>query len=309
MSMKKVAVIGAGHVGGATAMRIAASGFADVVLIDVAPNVARAKAYDLEDARYALGRDCRIEGAETLSAMSGADIVVVTAGLPRKPGMTREDLLFKNADIMGQVVQGILEHAVSSIVIVVSNPLDLMTYFAYRKTGFPRQRVFGMGSSLDSSRFANLIAKKLSVGIKDIRALVIGSHGETMLPMPRLTTVKGRPLMEVLPKAEVDALVQATKQRGAEIVALYGSGSAYFAPSAAICEIVETVVCGRVKEIPVCAMLDGEFGLRDVAVGVPAKIGPAGAEEIVAIDLTPEEKAALLQSAQSLKDSLKLLKF
>lgn len=306
--MKKVAVIGAGHVGGATAMRIAALGLCDVVLVDVMPNVARAKAYDMEDARYALGRDCRIEGAETLSAMDGADIVVVTAGLPRKPGMTREDLLFKNADIMSQVVQGILTHAASSIVIVVSNPLDLMTYFAYRKTGFPRQRVFGMGSSLDSSRFANLIAKKMSVGIKDIRALVIGSHGETMLPMPRLTTVKGKPLTEVLPKAEVDALVQATKQRGAEIVALYGSGSAYFAPSAAICEIVETIVSGRVKEIPVCAVIDGEFGLCDVAVGVPAKIGPHGLEEIVVLDLTPEEKSALLQSAQSLKDSLKLLK-
>lgn len=278
---------------------------ANVALIDTLENVAKAKSFDLEDARYALGRDTRVEGSSDFSRLDGSDIVVVTAGFPRKPGMTREDLLAKNAEIMARVCSGIVEYAKDAIVIVVSNPLDVMTYMAFKKTGFSSKKVFGMGANLDASRFANLISKKLFIGTKYIHPRVIGSHGETMLPLPRLTKVRGRVLTEILGQDEVDSLVRKTRQRGAEIVSLYGSGSAYMAPSAAIYELVETILTGQAKEIPVSAVLDGEFGLYDVAIGVPAMIDASGIQKIIEIDLTPEEKDALAQSAQSIKDSIK----
>lgn len=305
--MKKVAIIGAGNVGGTTAMRIAETGLANVVLIDVAENIARAKAFDLEDARYALGADTRVEGGGDLSQVEGSDIVVITAGLPRKPGMTREDLLAKNAAIMESVCRGVVDAAKDAIVIVVSNPLDVMTYLAFKKTGFPRAKIFGMGANLDASRFANLISKKLFVGTEHIQALVVGSHGETMLPLPRLTRVRGKLLTEILMQAEIDSLVKKTRERGAEIVSLYGSGSAYMAPSAAIYQLVETILSGHPKELPVSAVLDGEYGLDNVAIGVPARIGASGIEKVVEIELTPEEKDAFAQSAQSIKNSIKAL--
>jgi malate dehydrogenase len=305
--MKKVSIIGAGNVGGTTAMRIAETGLASVALIDTLENVAKAKAFDLEDARYALGHDTRVEGTGDFSRLDGSDIVVVTAGFPRKPGMTREDLLSKNAAIMDQVCSKIIEYAKDAIVIVVSNPLDVMTYMVFKKTGFSREKVFGMGANLDASRFANIISKKLFIGTEFIQPLVIGSHGETMLPLPRLTKVRGKVLTEILGPTEVDDLVKKTRQRGAEIVSLYGSGSAYMAPSAAIYELVEAILTGKTEEIPVSAVLEGEFGLSDLAIGVPAKIGPRGIEKIIEINLTPEEKDALVQSAQSIKDAIKVL--
>ena len=288
-------------------MRIAEGGLANVVLIDVVENFARAKAYDLEDARFSLKKDTRIEGSGDMSLLEGSSVVVVTAGLPRKPGMTREDLLLKNAAIVENVCRGIRDYAKEAVVIVVSNPLDVMTYLSFKKTGLPRSKVFGMGASLDTSRFANLISKKLFVGIEHIEALVIGSHGETMLPMPRLTKVRSKPLTVILMEAEVDSLVNKTKQRGADIISLYGSGSAYYAPSAAIFELVDSIISNHHKEIPVSAVLDGEYGLHDVSIGVPARIGSEGIEQIVEIDLLPEEKEAFVQSAQSIKDSIKIL--
>jgi malate dehydrogenase len=255
-----------------------------------------------------MGADVRIEGTSDMKALAESDIVVVTAGLPRKPGMTREDLLQKNAAIMEKVCQGIREHTAGSIVIIVSNPLDVMTYLAYKLTGFSRQRVFGMGVNLDSSRFANLIAKKLLVGIDSIQAMVIGSHGETMMPLARLATVKGKPLAELLTAAEIDDLVARTKKRGAEIVSLYGSGSAYFAPSSAIFEIVKAILSDVSRVIPVSVCLDGEYGLRDVAIGVPALIGPEGIERVMTLDLNEAELKALADSADAIKSSIKLLK-
>ncbi|HQP91767.1 MAG TPA: malate dehydrogenase [Candidatus Omnitrophota bacterium] len=305
--MKKVTIIGAGFVGGTAAMRIAESGLANVVLLDVVENVAKAKACDLEDARSALGRDTRIEGSSDMSLMEGSSVVVVTAGLPRKPGMTREDLLAKNGAIMESVCKSIVDYAKEAIVVIVSNPLDVMTFLAYKKTKIPRNKIFGMGVSLDTSRFANLIAKKLFAGIESIEALVIGSHGETMLPMPRLTRVRSKPLIDILMQAEVESLVKKTKERGAEIVSLYGSGSAYYAPSAAIYEIVDTIVSNHHKIIPVSAVLEGEYGLQDVSIGVPARIGSDGIEQIIEIDLFPEEKEAFFNSAQAIKDSIKIL--
>ncbi len=305
--MKKVAIIGAGNVGGTTALRIAESGIASVVLMDVAENLARAKASDLEDARYSLKRDTRIEGTSEISRIDGSDVVVITAGLARKPGMTREDLLIKNAEIVGGVCRGVAEFAKDAIVIIVSNPLDVMTYLAFKKTGFSRQKVFGMGSSLDASRFANLISKKLFVGIENIQACVVGSHGETMLPLPRLSKVRGKPLTELIEKQQVDELVTRTRGRGAEIVSLYGSGSAYMAPSAAIFELVETILTGHAKEIAVSVCLDGEYGLYDVAIGLPAMIGSGGIEKVYEVDFTTEEKDSFLQSAKSISNSIKSL--
>ncbi len=288
-------------------MRIAESSLAGVVLIDVVESIAKAKAYDLEDAGYSLGRDVRVEGSGDVSLMANSDIVIVTAGLPRKPGMTREGLLLKNSQIMSDVCENIVEFAKDAIVVVVSNPLDVMTYFTFKKTNFPRQRVFGMGSSLDTSRFANIISKKLFASTETIQALVIGSHGETMLPMPRLTKVRGRPLLEILDEADIESLVKRTKERGAEIISLYGSGSAYMAPSAAIFEIVEAILTGHPKDIPVSVYLDGEYGNYDVCVGVLTSIGPNGIEKIIEIGLEEKEKEAFDFSAQSVKDAIKVL--
>lgn len=305
--MKKVTIVGAGNVGGTAAMRIFDAGLAQVAVVDIVGNLARAKAADMEDAQYSLGTDNRIAASDDMGLMAGSDIVVVTAGLPRKPGMTREDLLSKNAAIMTQVCATIKEAASEAIVIIVSNPLDVMTYLAYQKTGLPRHRIFGMGASLDTARFANLISKKLLISPTLVEALVIGSHGETMLPLPRLTKVRGKSLVEVMKAAEVEELVQATKQRGAEIVSLYGSGSAYYAPSAAIFQIVETILKGKPRTIPVCANLEGEFGLHDVAIGVPARIGARGIEKILEVDLNAAEREALAQSAQSIRESIRLV--
>ena len=305
--MKKVSVIGAGNVGGTTAMRIAESGLAQVALIDIVENMTKAKALDIEDARYALKYNTNIKGTNDFSALVDSDIVVMTAGFPRKPGMTREDLLSKNAAIMTDVCGHITRYAKDAIVIIVSNPLDAMTYLAFKKTGIPKKKIFGMGVNLDASRFANLIAKKLAVEIEKIRALVIGSHGETMLPLPRATKVGHKFLADLLSEAEVASLVEATKKRGAEIVSLYGSGSAYYSPSAAIFEIVKTILSGRAKEIPVSAVLDGEYGCREVSIGVLTKIGSSGIEKIIEIDLTASEKQAFQQSAQAIKESIKFL--
>ena len=307
MIKKKVSIIGAGNVGGTTAMRLFDSGLARVALIDVVENVARAKAYDMEDAQYAAKCNSRIEASSDFAAMDASDVVVVTAGLPRKPGMTREDLLAKNAQIVTQVCDGIKRFAEDAIVIVVSNPLDVMTYLAFKKTGFPRQKVFGMGVNLDTSRFANLIAKKLFVGTQDINALVIGSHGETMLPLPRLTTVRGRALSELLKEEDIKNLVKQTQQRGAEIVGLYGSGSAYYAPSAAIVEIVKTILSDEAREIPVSVCLDGEYGVRDVSIGVPARIGAQGIESVIELELTALEKEGFERSVESIQASIKEL--
>ena len=289
-------------------MRIAESGLAQVVLLDVIENVAKAKVYDLEDARYSVGLNTRVLGSSDMGLLADSDIVVVTAGLPRKPGMTREDLLAKNSEIMSGVCQNIIRFSPKAIVIVVSNPLDVMTYLAYKKLNFPRNKVFGMGVNLDTARFANLISKRLKVDMKLIHALVMGSHGETMLPVPRLSLVKRKPLTKILGADDIEDLVNRTKQRGAEIVSLYGSGSAYFGPSAAIFEIVQAILSGRSKEIPVSACLDGEYGLKEVAIGVPARIGKNGIKKIIEIKLEPNEKKLFEESAQAIKDSIKLLK-
>lgn len=305
--MKKVSVIGAGFVGGTVALRIAESGLAQVALVDIAAHIARAKAFDLDDAKYSLGLDFYIEGSGDYASISGSDIVVVTAGLPRKPGMTREDLLLKNAEIMDGVCEQIKKHASGAIVIIVSNPLDVMTYLAFKKLGCSRNRVFGMGVNLDTARFANLIAGKLKISVKEVHALVIGSHGETMLPLPRLSMVGGKVLTDLLSVDEIGELVERTKKRGAEIVGLYGSGSAYIGPSAAIFEIVSVILSGQAKDVPVSACLDGEYGLKDVSIGVLSRLGGDGIEKIIPIELNADEQKDFSESAQAIQGAIKTL--
>jgi malate dehydrogenase len=297
----KISIIGAGNVGSLTALRLAEAGAGEIVLVDVVKGLAQGKSLDMDDARQVLMNDYNIRGTDDIGAIDRSEIVVVTAGLARKPGMTREELLQKNAAILKDVCLNIKKLAPESILLIVPNPLDLMTYYALKVTGFNPKRLFGMGITLDASRFANLISKELQVPITDIQATVIGSHGEGMLPLSRFTTVKGVSLDELMDENKANSLVKRTVARGQEIVTLLGSGSAYFAPSAAIAQIVKCVAGDEKKTIGVSAYLNGEYGLRDVCVGVPCRIGKDGIEKIVELDLNNEEKKAFTASSQNLR--------
>ncbi|MDD4941546.1 MAG: malate dehydrogenase [Candidatus Omnitrophica bacterium] len=303
----KISVIGAGNVGGLAAARIAAENDASVYLIDIAPKLAAAKAFDIEDSRALLLRDAAVCGSEHLEDIKDSSVIVVTAGLARKPGMTREDLLQKNCQILAGISAHIRRHAPQAIVIVVTNPLDAMTYFMFRKLGFGRSRVFGMGVTLDASRFANLIAKELSQPVTAVRASVIGSHGEAMMPLPRFSTVNGKKLTDIMTTGQIDSLINRTVNRGKEIVSLYGTGSAYFAPSAAIAQIVKAVAADSRIQLGVSAYLEGEYGLDGICVGVPCVIGKNGIETVVPLELNAQEHAQMKASADSIKELVSLL--
>lgn len=300
----KISIIGAGNVGSLSAMRIAQYDPGEVILIDIAKGIARGKSLDLEDSRPILKINCRIHGSEDITNISGSDIVVITAGLARRPGMTREELLAKNSRILKEVCLNIKKSSPQAIIIVVTNPLDLMTYLALKATGFPKNRIIGMGVSLDASRFANLIAQELSLQPSDIEAMVIGAHGEGMLPLARHTKVKGVSLEEFLNKEKVDILVRKTVGRGAEIVSFLGSGSAFFAPSAAVAEMVKVIAKDEKKVMGACAYLDGEYGIQDVCIGVPVRLGKGGIEKIIELDLSEDERKELLASAGSIRKLL-----
>lgn len=289
-------------------MRIAQMGLGDVVLIDVAKGLAQGKAFDMEDSRSLIKYDYRVEGTEDISALKKSDIIVVTAGLARKPGMTREDLLNKNAAILNDICLNIKKLAPEAILLMVTNPLDLMTQFALRATGFNPNKLFGMGLTLDAARFANIISKELKVSPLDVEAIVIGSHGEGMLPVPRLSKVKGVSLNELLDDDKLKEIAQKTVERGKEIVSLLGSGSAYFAPSAAIAEIVKCIVKDEKHTLGVSVYLNGEYGLKDVCLGFPCRIGRDGIEDIVELDLNAQEKETLQKSAAYLKEQFANLK-
>jgi malate dehydrogenase len=301
----KISVIGAGNVGSITAMRLAQEGLGEIHLIDIVKDLAKGKALDLEDASALLKYIYKIEGSDDIKKIKDSDIVVITAGLSRKPGMTREELRDKNAEILKNICLDIKELAPVSIVIVVTNPLDLMTQFAVKTTGFNPKKVFGMGITLDACRFANLISKELKIPHTDISACVIGSHGEGMLPLPRFTTVKGITLDEFLDEKRIHELTHRTIERGAQILSLLGSGSAFFAPSAAIAEIVRAVVKDEKRTLGVSAYLKGEYGIKDLCIGVPCRLGKDGIEQIIELDLNKEEKAAFLASATALREQYK----
>ena len=297
----KISIIGAGNVGSLTAMRLAQEGIGEIVLVDIVRGLAQAKAFDLEDARPIIKINYNIQGTDDISQIRDSDIIVITAGLTRKPGMAREELLAKNTQILKDISLNIKKLAPHAVVIVVTNPLDLMTYFVLKTTGLKAQKVFGMGSGLDAARFANLIAKELNIPTGDVNACVIGSHGEGMLPLPRFTNIKGVPLDEFINDKKIENLVEKTVNRGAEIVALLGSGSAYFAPSLATAAIVKTIAKDQKRTIGVCAYLNGEYGIKDVCIGVPCRLGKKGIEEIIELELNKEEKEAFLKSADNLK--------
>lgn len=303
----KISIIGAGNVGGLTAMRIAQERLGNIVLVDVAKGVAQAKAFDLEDSKFILKYDYNVLGTEDIGEIKDSDIIVITAGLARKPGMTREDLLNKNARILKEICFNIKMLSGDAIIIVVTNPLDLMTRFILKSTGFNPRKVIGMGITLDASRFANLISKELSIPVCDIQACVIGSHGEGMLPLPRFSSIKGVCLDEFLDDKKINELVRKTVDRGREIVSLLGSGSAYFAPSVAVAEIVRVIAKDEKRTLGVCAYLNGEYGVSDVCIGVPCRLGKNGIEEIIVLDLNEQEKESFLKSVSNLKEQFNSL--
>ena len=299
---KKVTIVGSGYVGATAAHWIAAKELADIVLIDIIEGVPQGKGLDLLEAMPIEKRDCYVIGTQNYAETANSDIVVITAGVPRKPGMSRDDLLNINHKIMKDVVGKVVRYSPNSILIVLSNPLDSMAQAAYKMSGFSRNRVIGMAGVLDSARFRTFIAQELKVSVENVTAFVLGGHGDTMVPLARYSTVAGIPITELMDSATVERLVQRTRDGGAEIVKYLKTGSAYYAPSAAVTEMVEAILKDKKKILPCAAYLDGEYGLKGLYVGVPVKLGAQGIEQIIEIKLTPEEKAALDKSAASVKE-------
>jgi len=301
MARRKVTVVGAGNVGATAAQRIVDKQLADVVLVDIVEGVPQGKALDLAESAPIEGYDCRLTGANDYRDTANSDIVVITAGIPRKPGMSRDDLLRTNYGIVKGVTEQVVRNSPNAILIVVSNPLDAMVQTAYRVSRFPKQRVVGMAGVLDSARFRTFIGMELNVSVDNIHAFVLGGHGDTMVPLPRYSTVAGIPITELLPKDTIDRLVQRTRDGGAEIVKLLNT-SAWYAPSAAIVEMVDAILNDRKKILPCAAFLEGEYGINGLYVGVPVKLGAGGIEQIIEITLTNEERAALQKSAGAVRE-------
>ena len=304
----KVTVVGAGNVGATTAQRLAEKGLADVVVVDILEGVPNGKALDLEEASPVEKHDCHILGSNDYKDTEGSDIAIITAGIPRKPGMSRDDLIQTNAGIVKSVVEQLAKYAPNAVLIIVSNPLDAMCHVAYSAAGFPKERVIGMAGVLDSARFRLFIARELDVSVENTHAFVLGGHGDTMVPLPRYSTVAGIPITELISKERIDALVQRTRQGGAEIVQLLKTGSAYYAPASSAVEMAEAILKDRKKILPCAAYLEGEYGVDGLFIGVPVKLGAGGIEQIIEIQLTDEEAGQLKKSAdavQGLKDVLK----
>ena len=300
---KKVTVVGAGHVGATAAMRLAEKELADVVLIDIVEGIPEGKCLDLAEAAPIEQHDCKLTGcAGEYSEAKDSDIVIITAGLARKPGMSRDDLLATNMGIMRDVTKEVAAVAPDSTLIIVSNPLDAMCHVAFEASGFPKNRVIGMAGVLDSARFRTFIAMELNVSVENTHAFVLGGHGDTMVPLPRFSTVAGIPITELIPQDRIDAIVERTRTGGAEIVGLLKSGSAYYAPASASVEMAEAILKDKKKILPCAAYLEGEYGINGLFIGVPVKLGENGVEEIIEIELTEDEKAALNHSAQAVQE-------
>jgi malate dehydrogenase len=299
---KKVTIVGAGNVGATAAHWIASKELADVVLIDVVEGIPQGKGLDLLEAMPIAKMDCSIVGTNDYADTANSDIVVITAGIPRKPGMSRDDLLQTNYKIMSDVVGKVTANSPNCILIIVSNPLDAMAQAAFRQAKFNRERVIGMAGVLDSARFRTFVAEELKVSVENVTAFVLGGHGDTMVPLARYSTVAGIPITELIEKDKLDAIVQRTRDGGAEIVKYLKTGSAYYAPSAATVEMVEAILKDKKKILPCAAYLEGEYGIRGYYIGVPCKLGARGIEQIIEIKLTPEEDAALKKSAEAVKE-------
>jgi malate dehydrogenase len=305
---KKVTVVGAGNVGATAAQRLAEKQLCDVVLVDIVEGVPQGKALDLTEAAAIEKHDSHLTGTNGYDETTDSNIVIITAGIPRKPGMSRDDLISTNAGIMKNVTQEVASRSPDATIIVVSNPLDAMCHVAYDTCGFPKQRVIGMAGVLDSARFRAFIAMELNVSVENTHAFVLGGHGDTMVPLPRYSTVAGIPITELLAKDRIDALVERTRNGGAEIVALLKTGSAYYAPASAAVEMAESILKDKKKILPCAAYLQGEYGIQDLFIGVPVKLGAAGIEEIIEITLTEEEQQALQKSAEAVQELKNVLK-
>ncbi len=299
-----VAVIGAGNVGATSAQRILEKGISDVVLFDVVEGMPQGKALDLNESAPVEGHDRRIFGTNKYEDIAGAEIVVITAGMARKPGMTREDLLGLNAKIIKDVCQNVKTHAPNSVVIVVTNPLDVMTYLAQETLGFPKNRVFGMAGVLDTARMRFFIAERLDVVGKEVEAIVLGGHGDLMVPVSSHTKVSGRPVKDLIPADELAKIEQRTRDGGAEVVALLKTGSAFYAPATSVCEMVKAILRDEKKVLPVCAYLNGEFGIKDLYFGVPAELGREGVRRVVEIPLAEAEKKQMEASAAKVRQGV-----
>jgi len=303
----KISIIGAGNVGATAALMIAQRELGDVVMLDIIPDMPQGKALDMAEASPIEGFDVRIKGTNSYEEIAGSDIVVVTSGRPRKPGMSREDLLTQNAQIVGSVAEQVARYSPNAILIVVTNPLDIMTYHAWRVTGFPHHRVMGQAGVLDTARFRYFIASELNVSVEDVSSLVLGGHGDTMVPLPRYTSVAGIPLEELMDRETIDRLIERTRGGGGEIVGLLKTASAFYAPGAAVAQMAEAIIKDKKRIMPCSAYLSGQYGLRDIFIGVPVKLGSLGVEEIIELNLTDEELAQLHRSAEIYRSGIRLL--
>jgi len=307
MGRPKITVVGAGNVGGTVAQRLAEKNCYDLVLVDIVPGIPQGKALDLEQAGPINGYDSRVIGTNGYEATAGSALVVITSGVPRKPGMSRDELLATNTGIVRGVVREVAARSPEAILILVTNPLDVMVHVALKTSGFPKGRVLGMAGVLDSARFRSFIAAELGVSAAEVHAMVLGGHGDSMVPLLRYTTVAGRPVSDWFRKERLDALVRRTRDGGAEIVNLLKAGSAFYAPSAATVEMVEAILRDEKRVLPCAALCEGEYGLRDVVVGVPVRLGSRGVEAIIEYDLTAEERAALTRSAAAVRELCQVL--
>ena len=297
----KITVIGAGNVGATTAQRLAEKGLSEIVLLDVVEGMPQGKALDLMQAGPIYGSNCKVVGTNTYEETENSDVIIVTSGLPRKPGMSRDDLIKVNSGIVKSVVEQAIQKSPDAILVIVSNPLDVMSYVAYKVSKFPRERVIGMAGVLDSSRMRAFIAMELNVSIENVHAFVLGGHGDTMVPMIRHATVAGIPVTELLSKDKLDAIIKRTREGGAEIVSLLKNGSAFYAPSASVVEMVDAILKDKKKILPCTVLCKGEYGVNDIFLGVPVKLGKKGMEQIIEIKFNKEESDALEKSADAVR--------
>ena len=305
---RKITVVGSGNVGATLAHRLADKQLGDVVLIDILEGIPQGKGLDLLQSGPIEGYDLKVKGTNDYADTANSDLVVLTAGFPRKPGMSRDDLLKANFDVVKSTTEQVAKYSPDCILIVVTNPLDAMAQTAYRVSGFPKNRVMGMAGILDTARYRTLIAQALNVSVRDVQGLVLGGHGDTMVPVPSYTTVAGIPIAQLMAKEQLDKIIDKTRKGGGEIVGLLKTGSAYYAPSAAVAEMVDAIFNDRKRILPCAAYLEGEYGINGLFVGVPVKLGARGIEQIIEIKLTEEEKAALQKSAAAVKELVDIVK-
>ena len=304
----KVTIIGAGNVGATTAQRVFDRGYADLVLVDIVDGLSQGKALDMLESGPVLGTDASIVGANGYDETEGSDIVVITSGIARRPGMSRDDLLLTNMKIVTSVVEETVKRSPDCILLIVTNPLDAMAQRAFQVSGFPKNRVFGMAGILDTARFRAFLAQELNVSVDAVSAFVLGGHGDTMVPIVGSTTVGGTPISKLISKQRIDEIVQRTRDGGAEIIALLKTGSAYYAPSASIAQMVESILLDKKQILPCTAYLEGEYGLNGLYVGVPVKLGAGGIEDIIEFELTADETAALKHSADAVEELVEVMK-